>query len=329
MQTIKGFEELLHEVNARTFDDIAIRLFNLQARENLVYAQYLRQLMVKPGDVKSISDIPFLPISFFKSHSVQTGVWQKSVTFSSSGTSGSSASQHSIPSLEFYLRHTQRIFENQLGPLSNYHLFALLPSYLERGGSSLIYMVEHFIRATGSTFSGFYLRATKDLVGRIKSVKAEDRRIILWGVTYALLDFAEQNPLELGEAIIMETGGMKGRRKELTREEVHLKLQHAFSVQKICSEYGMTELLSQAYSLGEGLFTCPPTMKVLAREVNDPFAETRRGQAGILKVIDLANIYSCAFIETQDLGRVHQNGNFEVLGRSDNSDARGCNLMVE
>lgn len=328
MQTFKSFEEVLHRINDQTFEDIALQLFRFQAKNNPVYSRYLHHLNVDPSQITSLHKIPFLPISFFKTHKVMTGEWPEVEIFSSSGTTGMTTSKHFVHSLEFYQRHSEVIFNDFFGPLTDYHILALLPSYLEREGSSLIYMVDYFIRQSQSAHSGFYLDNLDALIEKVDEIKGGDRKILLLGVSFALLDLAEKGNVNLENCIVMETGGMKGRRKELTREELHTTLQKHLNVRKIYSEYGMTELLSQGYSQGEGIFKTPESMKILIRDVNDPFSPVEMGKTGIINVIDLANIYSCAFIETQDLGRVFQNGSFEVLGRMDNSDVRGCNLLV-
>ena len=329
MDTFKGFEELLCGINDQSFDDIALRLFRFQAKNNPVYSSYLHYLGVDPLLIQCIRDIPFLPISFFKTHTVVTGIWEPETLFTSSGTTGATASRHFVHSLSFYQGHSQRIFEGFFGAITDYHILALLPSYLEREGSSLVNMVDYFIKESDSPHSGFYLHDTDSLIKKIDEIKDGERKLLLIGVSFALLDLADKGVVvDWQKCIVMETGGMKGRRKELTREELHATLKEQFNVDQICSEYGMTELLSQGYSMGNGIFSCPRSMKILIRDANDPFFSLETGKAGIINVIDLANIYSCAFIETQDLGRVLQNGNFEVLGRMDNSDVRGCNLLV-
>jgi hypothetical protein len=328
LQTIKGFEELLYKVNDQTFDSIALTLFHYQAKNNAVYSRYLKFLNVDASSIKSIDKIPFLPVSFFKTQTVRAGEWEPEVIFTSSGTTGASTSRHFVRSLSFYQRHSRRIFEQFFGLLSDYNILGLLPSYLERNGSSLIYMVDYFIKETNSRHSGFYLHDLEALVEKLTALKGGNRKILLIGVSFALLDLAEQKEIDLSHCMIMETGGMKGRRQELTREELHQFLKARFNVKTIFSEYGMTELLSQAYSLENGIFKSPSSLKILIREINDPFSAPKSGQTGIINIIDLGNFDSCSFIETQDLGRVDPNGYFEVLGRMDNSDVRGCNLLV-
>lgn len=326
MQTFESFAPYLYPHNERAFDEIALRLFRFQAEQNPVYKRYLTYIGVVPAQVTAVNDIPCLPITLFRSLDVMTGSWVPEVTYLSSGTTSDRASRHSIPSKAFYLQHSQRIFEETYGPLQQFHVLCLLPSYLERSGSSLVAMAQHFIAESRSPISGFFLHDLDRLVTQLKTIK-DSRQILLLGVTFALLDLAEQYEVDLSRCIIMETGGMKGRRPEITREELHEILQARLRVKEVHSEYGMTELLSQAYSKGGGRFACPPTMRVILREINDPFAPG--GPAGKINIIDLANAHSCAFIETQDLGRGYEGGHFEVLGRMDASDARGCNLLVE
>ena len=328
MHTFKSFEEVLSTVNETSFEDIALSLFHYQAKHNLVYSDYLKYLKVDSNSISFLHDIPFLPISFFKTHKVVTGTWATDTIFTSSGTSGTSTSKHHVASLSFYLTHSERIFEHFFDNLNRFHILALLPSYLERNGSSLIYMVDYFIKKSQSPHSGFYLNDFSALVTKLESIKHSDRKVLLLGVSFALLDLAEKHEVDLSNCIIMETGGMKGRRKELVREELHEILTQRLNVPVIYSEYGMTELMSQGYSFGNGTFRLPAGMRILLRDVNDPFTWAKSGKSGLINVIDLANFHSCAFIETQDLGRILEDGSFEVLGRTDNSDARGCNLLV-
>ncbi len=327
MQTFESFAPDLYPLNDFAFNEIALRLFHFQAEGNPVYKQYLTQIGVSSGQIAAVSQIPFLPITLFKSHEIITGQWRPEAVFTSSGTGGQSVSRHAVPSREFYYHHCQRIFEDTYGPLSRFHVFCLLPSYLERTGSSLVAMASHFIAESHSPASGFFLNDLDRLVKELEVIR-DDRQVLLLGVTFALLQLAEQYEVDLSKCIVMETGGMKGRRPEITREELHEILKRSFNVQKVHSEYGMTELLSQAYSSGDGLFRCPASMRLILKEVNDPFSTEMR-LAGIINVVDLANTHSCAFIETQDLGRINHQGHFEVLGRIDTSDARGCNLLVE
>jgi hypothetical protein len=326
---LKSFEQVLYTVNDSTFDDIALHIFYKQAKENKVYRDFIGFLGVEPTSIDTVDKIPFLPISFFKSHDVVTGnEVMPEIIFTSSRTTGSVPSRHIVPQLSFYVLNAKRNFEFFFGSLNQYHILALLPSYLERDGSSLISMVNYFINESQSSGSGFYLNNYEELLKHIKRLKNDDRKVLLLGVSYALLDLAENFEVDLSHCLIMETGGMKGRRKELTREELHEILKKKFHVDVIHSEYGMTELMSQAYSKEGGLYSSPPWMRAVVRDLNDPFKLEPIGKIGGINVIDLANLHSCSFIETQDLGKVYQNGRFEVLGRFDNSDIRGCNLLV-
>ena len=328
METFKSFARSLETINDQSFEDIAWQVFHLQATSNPVYASYLKYLNCNVQDISELSQIPFLPISFFKTQSVITGQWQPITSFTSSGTTGSVNSTHYVYDLDFYIRHSEQIFRSFFGPPEDFHILALLPSYLERKGSSLIVMVEHLIKQSRSSHSGFYLHNTEDLLKKLLDLRGDSRRVILLGVSFALLDLAEANDIDLSHCIIMETGGMKGRRKELIREELHDYLKKRFHVDHIYSEYGMTELMSQAYSMGDGFYKHPASMRIMIRNINDPFEVLPTGKTGGINVIDLANFHSCAFIETQDLGTVYSDGRFEVLGRMDNSDIRGCNLLV-
>ena len=329
MDTLKDFESKLYTVNDSIFEEIALELFHFQAVHNPVYRHFLANLPVEISSIKRLHQIPFLPIRFFKSHDIKTGEWNSQVIFTSSGTSSSLTSSHSIRDLLFYLDHSRMCFEYFFGPIDKFHLLALLPSYLEREGSSLIAMIDHFIKQTGSSYSGFYLADLDKLILRLESLKSDNKRTILWGVSFALMDLAEKHRVDLSHCLVIETGGMKGRRKEIVRSELHKILKNSFLTKEVYSEYGMTELLSQAYTKGEARFFCPPWMKVMAREITDPFETGLLNETGGINVIDLANCHSVAFIETEDLGRVFGDGSFEVLGRADNSDVRGCNLLVE
>jgi phenylacetate-coenzyme A ligase PaaK-like adenylate-forming protein len=329
LNTFKSFESKLYTVNDQSFTDIALELFHFQAINNPIYRDFIKNLSIDVQSVKNLEQIPFLPISFFKHNLLKSGNWNAEVIFTSSGTGSNGVSRHAVASMEFYLQHALRCFEFFFGPITEYHLLALLPSYLERQGSSLIAMIDHFIKSSMSTHSSFYLHDTDRLLVDIEKLQSDQQKVILWGVSFALLDLAEHCRLDLSKTMIVETGGMKGRRKEITRAELHNVLGNSFSVREIFSEYGMTELLSQAYTRGDDRFICPPWMRVLARELTDPLEKGIRGQTGGINVIDLANIHSIAFIETEDLGKVYDDGTFEVLGRMDNSDIRGCNLLVE
>ncbi len=329
MHTFKSFDPDLYAVNEHNFDDIALQLFQFQAENNTIYKNYITHLGINPLSVLTVSDIPFLPISFFKNHNLKTGAWTTEVDFISSGTMGQSTSKHPVRNLAFYRDHAVRCFEHFFGNIHNHHFLALLPSYLERSDSSLVAMMNCFIEKSESTFSGFYLHNTAGLLQDLENLRGNSKKTILWGVTFALLDLAERYHPDLSHCLIFETGGMKGRREEITRYQLHSKLAEGFNVENIYSEYGMTELLSQAYSTGKNAFYCPPTMKILAREITDPFQKGLLNETGGINVIDLANLNTIAFIETEDIGKVHPNGSFEVMGRLDNSDIRGCNLIVE
>ncbi|HMQ45112.1 MAG TPA: acyl transferase [Mariniflexile sp.] len=310
------------------FENLAIQIFKFQFENNRVYRSFCDLLYIHPSDVKSLKDIPFLPIQFFKSHSVLSSKESVQTTFTSSGTTGSNTSKHLVTNLEIYEQSFKKGFEHFYGAIEDYVVLALLPSYLERSGSSLIYMVDAFIKQSNHTESGFYLNNLSELKDRLTTVDSQGKKVLLIGVSFALLDLVEAHQFQLKNTIIMETGGMKGRRKELVRDELHAILKQGFGVDAIHSEYGMTELLSQAYSKGNGIFNCPNWMRIVTRDTEDALTLQPTGKAGGINVIDLANINSCSFIATQDLGRVYQNNSFEIIGRFDTSDIRGCNLMV-
>ena len=302
-------------------------LFKLQYQQNTVYKAWCDALNKTSNNIDSITNIPFLPISFFKTHTVVNGAFEPQVIFESSGTTQTINSKHLVKDVSLYEQSFLKAFEHFYGDINDWCVLGLLPSYLERSGSSLVFMVEEFIKRSSIKESGFYLYDHEKLANILQQLKAKKQKTLLIGVTFGLLDFAEAFPMPLQHTIIMETGGMKGRRRELTRHEVHSQLKTAFNVDAIHSEYGMTELLSQAYSKGEGRFVCPPWMKVLVRDEEDPLLVKEYGQ-GILNVIDMANVYSCPFIATDDVGKVYEDGSFEVWGRLDNSDIRGCSLLV-
>ena len=326
MKNVKSFQERLGKISESDFDNHAIDLFRYQAVNNPVYRAYLNHLSVNPAHISTIRDIPFLPIEFFKYHPVKTGNWQPATTFTSSGTTGLVRSQHHLLNLDFYHRHAQQIFAQQFGPLAGKTIVALLPSYLERQGSSLVSMVDYFIKQSNTPDSGFYLHNLDELVALLQNIRQTDE-VFLFGVTFALLDLAEQYRLDLGPVTVIETGGMKGRREEIIKDELYEILHRRLGVRQIYSEYGMTELLSQVYGR-QGKFPQIRAMRVLIRDINDPFTYLPAGKTGGINIIDLANAHSCAFIETKDLGRLHPDGTFEVLGRFDNADLRGCNLMI-
>lgn len=310
------------------FEESVYEVFSFQAKHCSVYAQYLDFLKVNPSQVRQLSQIPFLPIRFFKTHDVLAEDMQAQHTFLSSSTTGTGQSRHLAADLSLYENSFNKGFELFYGKPNDYCILALLPGYLERTGSSLVYMADKLIQQSGHPDSGFYLNDFKGLATIIEQNEAKGQKTLLLGVSFALLDFAAQYPMELAHTLIMETGGMKGRRKEITRKELHTELQTAFGTNAIHSEYGMTELFSQAYSKSEGRFFCPPWMNILVRDADDPFSYAATGKTGGINVIDLANLYSCSFIETEDLGRKYADGSFEVLGRLDFSEVRGCNIMV-
>ena len=350
MQQAQIFKQKVLQLIPEEFDALALEIFQYQAEHNLVYKKYLRHLHIQVNTIDTIEKIPFLPIEFFKTQNVFSGEDKTRITFESSGTTGQNTSQHHVQDPEFYLRIAEQIFEKFYGKLSDFRIFALLPSYLERTNSSLIYMVDHFIKKSGNPNSGFYLDDYKALAKALGGDGTNKKgnginqasNILLIGVTFGLLDFAESD-IDLSflqntdNLIVMETGGMKGRRKELLREEVHEILTKAFHVKTIHSEYGMTELLSQGYSKGEGVFELPVSMKIMLRDINDPFHYITNSRSGGINIIDLANVDSCCFVETKDLSSwITENREqsldnyqkFSILGRFDNSDIRGCNLMV-
>lgn len=333
-------EQVLH-LEPSDFEQVALQVFRYQALHNPVYSQYVKLLNIHIDEVSKLTQIPFLPIQFFKTHIVRTGlVSEANITFRSSGTTGQETSRHDLYDEQLYKDVSEQIFQDNYGDLNQFHILALLPSYLERNNSSLVYMMQHFIEKSGSPYSGFYLNNTAEMLQVLHSLinNPDKKRILLLGVTFALLDLAESsNDLQFigksGKVIVMDTGGMKGRRREMLREEVHDVLKRGFGVDNIHSEYGMTELLSQGYSSGNGSFVPGRTMRILLRDINDPFAlydhNVGISKTGGINVIDLANLDTCSFIETQDLGRFEEiAGRFNVMGRFDNSDIRGCNLMV-
>ncbi len=314
--------------NPKQFEKIALKVFRFQYENNLVYKEFCTLMNTNVQEVKSLQQIPFLPIQFFKSHRVISNENPIQEIFTSSGTTGIINSQHCVTDISIYEESYQKGFTQFYGNIEDYVILALLPSYLEREGSSLIYMVKDLIEKTNNPESGFYLHNHEALIERLIALDASGQNVILIGVTYALLDLIEKHTFQLKNTFIMETGGMKGKRKEMIREELHEQLCGGFGVSAIHSEYGMTELLSQAYSLGDGVFECPSWMQILIRDTEDALTYRENGKTGGINVIDLANINSCSFIATQDLGKKNPNNSFEVLGRFDNSDIRGCNLMV-
>lgn len=311
------------------FNETALAIFKHQAANCEPYRQFITNLNIKAEQIKDVKDIPYLPISFFKSHRIVSNTDKEEIVFSSSGTTGMVQSKHYVTDLSVYDDSFIKAFEQFYGKSEDYCLLALLPSYLERDGSSLIYMVDALLKQSKHPDSGYFLHNHEDLYHKLTALKTAGQKTILIGVTYALLDFLEHYQLDFPELIVMETGGMKGKRKEMVREELHDMLKSGFGVSAIHSEYGMTELLSQAYSFGEGIFECPAWMKIILRDTNDPLTLLNANQTGGINVIDLANLNSCSFIATQDLGRLLRDGSFEVLGRFDHSDIRGCNLLVQ
>ena len=325
---IENFENFWEIDSQAAFEALTLKTFYFQYENNKVYRSFCDLINCHPSEVAAVKDIPYLPISFFKSKKICSFGEENMDFFSSSNTSGGSPSKHYYRQLEDYQMSFRKGFEHFFGDIEDFRVLALLPSYMERSGSSLIYMADDMIRNSAQPESGFYLNQWESLKKTIDQGEEKGQKTLLLGVSFALLDLVEQYSFNLQHTWIMETGGMKGRRKELTREALHDQLKKGFGVSKIYSEYGMTELLSQAYSKGEGVFECPPWMRVSARENQDPFHLLPWGQIGGLNIIDLANRDSCAFIATEDLGRVHSNSRFEVLGRLDASEIRGCNLMV-
>ncbi len=323
-----SLQDKIFSIDNAGFENLALEVFRQQYQQLEIYRAFCDSLKRSPGRVKGLADIPFLPVDFFKNYRIITADKEASVIFESSGTTGTIPSRHYVADTGLYERSFLLAFEQFYGRYGEYAILALLPSYLERGNSSLVYMADKLIRLSGKEQSGFFLDEFDKLSQVLAELKAKKQKTILLGVTYALLDFAETHPIHFPELIIMETGGMKGRREELTRVEVHQKLQQAFGVAMVHSEYGMTELLSQGYSKGKGVFYTPSWMKILMRDIYDPLLLVENGTVGGINIIDLANLYSCSFIATADLGRVNQDGSFEILGRIDNAEIRGCNLMV-
>ncbi|HEY6082481.1 MAG TPA: acyl transferase [Chitinophagaceae bacterium] len=336
MFSVKEFETAAFRSNNANFEDLALALFNYQYEFNKIYRGYAEVLKIHPGSVKHLTDIPFLPIQFFKTHRVTTGDFTPELVFESSGTTTMMNSRHYIKDAGLYRKTFLSVFGQFYGNVEDYVILGLLPSYLERSHSSLVYMVNELIRQSGHPESGFYLYEHDKLFHRLGELEKRGQRTLLIGVTFALLDYAEKYQMELRHTIVMETGGMKGRREEWTREQVHSLLKERLGIAQVHSEYGMAELMSQAYAAGDGLFYGPPWMSVLLREEDDPlstdFPDPGNAvdfpKAGTINIIDLANIHSCAFIATEDIGKLYSDGSFEVLGRMDNSALRGCSLMV-
>lgn len=330
MPEIREIENQIFEVNnTQEFNALSVEIFHFQYENNSVYQKFVDFLETDIEGIKHYSQIPFLPIELFKKHKILADGFPAEVVFSSSGTTGQQNSLHFVAKMDLYERSFSKGFGRAFGKTSDYIILSLLPSYLEQGNSSLVFMADKLMEMTGHPESNFYLHDYKKLSFLLEKLKNENRKVILLGVTYALLDLAEQYPVIFPDMLLVETGGMKGRRQEMIREELHEKLKKSFGVKKIYSEYGMTELLSQAWSVGEGIFKTPPWMKILIRDMNDPFSLLPEDRSGGINVIDFANLYSCSFIATSDLGKHFSKNTFSVIGRFDHSDVRGCNLMVE
>jgi phenylacetate-coenzyme A ligase PaaK-like adenylate-forming protein len=321
-------QKIFNIQSEQEFKEISLEIFKHQFKNNKVYRSFCDLLFVHPSDVKELKDIPFLPIQFFKSKKILSSLDEIQETFTSSGTTGSITSKHFVTDISIYQESYLKGFHHFYGDIKEYTVLALLPNYLERNGSSLVFMVNDLIKKSNQPESGFYLNNLDELAKKLIDLDKKGQKVLLIGVSFALLDLIEKYQFNLKNTIIMETGGMKGRRKELIRSELHSLLKDGFGVSEIHSEYGMTELLSQGYSNGNGVFDCPPWMKILTRDTEDALTIQRSNRTGGINVIDLANYNSCSFIATQDLGKTHQNGTFEIIGRFDNSDIRGCNLMV-
>jgi hypothetical protein len=326
---IRSIEKRIFSIsNEAEFEEVAFEIFQLQYKNCIPYRDYVNFLGVDTKKIEKCFQIPFFPIEFFKNHKIKHKDYNEATVFYSSGTTGVNQSKHFVVDENLYKRSFINAFEIFYGNIRDYCFLALLPGYLEREGSSLIYMVNELMKISKHPNNGFYLNEYEDLKKNIQFLKQKGEKYMVFGVTYALLDFAEKFSIDLSDGIVMVTGGMKGRRQELTSKEVNSLLIDSFNLDFVHSEYGMTELLSQAYSKGGGLFSAPKWMKIQIRDTYDPFSYLPNGKSGGINVIDLANIYSCSFIETKDLGKINKNGQFEVLGRFDNSDIRGCNLLV-
>lgn len=321
-------QDIFSIASEESFTEVALNVFKFQFENNPVYRSFCDLLYKHPSDITCVEDIPFLPIQFFKSHQVLSSTSNIQTTFTSSGTTGSTTSKHHITNLDLYKESFRKGFQQFYGNIEDYVILALLPSYLERQGSSLVYMVNDMITQSKHPESGFYLDNISELKEQLISLDSNGQKVLIIGVSFALLDLVEAYKFQLKHTIVMETGGMKGRRKEIIRDELHSILKKGFGVDSIHSEYGMTELLSQAYSKGNGIFKCPNWMKVLTRDPEDALTLQQPQKTGGINIIDLANLNSCSFIATQDLGRVATNNSFEIIGRFDASDVRGCNLMV-
>lgn len=322
-----NIQEKIFSINNQNFEDLVFEIFNIQYNQNPVYKEFVDYLKLIPSKIQNIQSIPFLPIEFFKTHEVKTGNWKPEHIFRSSGTTAQITSQHFIKDLQLYEDSFVNGFEYFFGNTNQYQFVGLLPSYLERNDASLVYMVDGLMKKSGQKAKYFYLYDFENCAATLEWLKENGKTIFLTGVTFALLDFIEKHKIDLKNHIVLETGGMKGKRKEIIRADLHQQLKASFNTNTIHGEYGMTELLSQAYSKGDGIFECPPWMKILIRDPLDPFDVTFDSSKGAINVIDLCNVHSCSFIATQDLGQLYDNGTFEVTGRMDNAALRGCNLM--
>jgi hypothetical protein len=318
-------QRIFQQHTESSFRELCMDMYRFQLEKSPIYKRFTK-LLQKP-EAKSVEEIPFMPIEFFKHFDIRCHCYEPSTVFLSSGTTGSIRSKHSLEKPELYVRSFLSTYETQVGKLEDQIILALLPNYVQQGNSSLVYMVDYLIQQTQHPLSGFYLNDVENIQSNYEKARKEGKKVVIFGVSYALLDLAEKK-VNLSDAFIIETGGMKGRRKELTKEELHEILKEGLQVPFISSEYGMTELLSQAYSLKDGMFTLPPWMRVFIRETNDPFQFVDSGKTGGINVIDLANLYSCSFIATQDLGQIY-NDKLKLLGRFDQADIRGCNLLVD
>lgn len=321
--------ERIFQSKVTNFDELCLEVFEFQYLNNPVYQKYCQLLGIQDtGNIKVANAIPYLPIDFFKTQEVKSFEESAAKIFFSSATGGNGQSKHLVKDLSVYEKSFLTAFEDYFGPIENTCFLGLLPSYLEREGSSLVYMVQHLMQASGNPFNGFFLYENHVLINRIKQLEQIGKPYFIFGVSFALLDFAKEYPIQLVHGKIIETGGMKGRKKEITKSELYLQLSQAFETKQIFSEYGMTELMSQAYAAIDGKYVCPPWMKISIVDPNDPFSLVQQNKTGVIRIIDLANLHSCSFIQTSDLGKSHEDGRFEVLGRLDNSDLRGCSLMV-
>jgi len=334
INTYEGIQQAIFEVKADNFEQVALQVFRYQYQHNNIYAAYCNAIGCKANAVQSIEAIPFLPIQFFKSHAIKSYQSNQQFVFESSGTTGSINSKHFVKDLSWYEQSFTKTFAQFYGAVSDYCILGLLPSYLEKGNSSLVYMVDHLIKNSQHPSSGFYLYDHDKLANQLEQNKQNQQPTILIGVSYALLDFAENNPCQLRHTIVMETGGMKGRREEMTKAALHKQLIQQLGIPEVHSEYGMTELMSQAYSKRDGIFKSPNWMKVILRSEDNPLEilkldfNSQSSYNGAINIIDLANIDTCAFIATEDWGSTHADGTFEILGRLENSDIRGCGLMI-